>query len=213
MAEVTLTAEAERTTGSRASRRLRRAGRVPAVLYGHGMEPVAVSVNARELRSVLSAHGLNQALNLEVAGTKHLVLARELQRHPVRRAVAHVDFQVVRRDEVVHAEVPVVLVGEAEAVHREQGILEHPISSLAVRADLEHLPAEIKVDVSRLAIGDVVRVKDLDLPEGVTTDLDPDEPVVTAVPTSVTAAAAAGAEVAPTPAQEGASAGSGGEEA
>src|SRR5579875_780047 len=203
MAEVTLTAEAERTTGSRASRRLRRAGRVPAVLYGHGMKPVAVSVNARELRSVLSAHGLNQALNLEVAGTKHLVLARELQRHPVRRAVAHVDFQVVRRDEVVHAEVPVVLVGEAEAVHREQGILEHPISSLAVRADLEHLPAEIKVDVSRLAIGDVVRVK----------DLDPDEPVVTAVPTSVTAAAAAGAEVAPTPAQEGASAGSGGEEA
>jgi len=191
MAEITLLAEAERTTGSRPSRRLRSTGRVPAVLYGHGMKPLSVSVNARELRTVLSSHGLNQALNLEVGGTNHLVMARELQRHPVRHTLTHVDFQVVRRDEVVHAEVAVTLTGEASAVTREQGILEHTLSMLSVRAIPEQIPSEIAVDVSGLTIGDVVRVKDLRLPTGVTTDLDPEEPVVIAVPSPVSATVAA----------------------
>ena len=137
MAEVKLVAELGRTKGSSASRRLRTAGRVPGVVYGHGMAPLSLSVVARDLRSALSVHGLNQVLTLEVDGTAHLVLARQLQRHPVRHTVSHVDFQVVRRDEIVSAEVPIVLIGTAIKVERERGVLEHVLTSLSVRSTPE----------------------------------------------------------------------------
>jgi large subunit ribosomal protein L25 len=191
MAEVRLVAELGRTTGSSASRRLRHAGRVPAVVYGHGMEPLSVSVGARDLRSALSVHGLNQVLTLDVGGNDHLVLARQLQRHPVRHTLAHVDFQVVRRDEVVSAEVPVVIVGTAVKVERDRGVLEHTLSSLSIRSTPEQIPQEITVDVSDLEVGGALRVRDLVLPQGVTTDIDPDEPVVLAAASTVAAEVAA----------------------
>jgi len=191
MAEVRLAAELGRTTGSSASRRLRHTGRVPAVVYGHGMKPLSVSVGARDLRTALSVHGLNQVLTLDVSGTDHLVLARQLQRHPVRHTLAHVDFQVVRRDEVVTAEVPVVIVGTAVQVERERGVLEHPLSSLSIRSTPEQIPQEITVDVSDLEVGGALRVRDLVLPPGVTTDVDPDEPVVIAAASTVAAEVAA----------------------
>jgi large subunit ribosomal protein L25 len=191
MAEVKLVAELGRTTGSSASRRLRHDGRVPAVLYGHGMDPLSVSVVARDLRTALTVHGLNQVLTLDVGGSDHLVLARQLQRHPLRHTLAHVDFQVVRRDEVVTAEVPVVLVGTAISVERERGVLEHSLSSLSIRSTPEQIPQEITVDVSDLEVGEFVRVRDLVLPPGVTTDIDPDEPVVIAAASTVAAQVAA----------------------
>src|ERR1700722_17242053 len=105
MAEITLVAQTGRVTGSPASRRLRRAGSIPAVVYGHGIDPVSVSVDGRELRHALSGDaGLNQLLDVSVDGHSHLALARELQRHPVRNTVVHVDFQVVSRDQVVTSE-------------------------------------------------------------------------------------------------------------
>ncbi|MGH9105073.1 MAG: 50S ribosomal protein L25 [Acidimicrobiales bacterium] len=180
MAETKLVAQLGRPTGSSASRRLRHAGRVPAVVYGHGMEPLSVSVGARDLRAALSAHGLNQVLTLEAGGSTHMVLARQLQRHPVKRTVAHVDFQVVRSDEVVSAEVPVVVLGTATRVELERGVIEHPLSSLTIRATPERIPQEITVDVTQLEIGSAIRVRDLHLPEGVTTEVDPEEPVVVA---------------------------------
>jgi large subunit ribosomal protein L25 len=191
MAEVKVVAELGRTTGSSSSRRLRHEGRVPAVVYGHGMEPLSVSVGARDLRHALSLHGLNQVLTLDVDGSSHLVLARQLQRHPVRHTLSHVDFQVVRRDEIVSAEVPVVVVGTATLVERERGVLEHPLSSLSVRSTPEQIPQEITVDVSDLEVGGAIRVRDLVLPEGVTTDLDPEEPVVIAAASTVAAEVAA----------------------
>jgi large subunit ribosomal protein L25 len=191
MADVKLMAELGRTKGSSASRRLRHEGRVPAVVYGHGMEPLSVSVGARDLRHALSLHGLNQVLTLDVDGSSHLVLARQLQRHPVRHTLSHVDFQVVRRDEIVSAEVPVVVVGTATLVERERGVLEHPLSSLSVRSTPEQIPQEITVDVSDLEVGGAIRVRDLVLPEGVTTDLDPEEPVVIAAASTVAAEVAA----------------------
>jgi large subunit ribosomal protein L25 len=178
MAETRLAAEAGRPTGSRPSRRLRHTGRIPAVIYGHGMEPMAISVGARDLRAALSAHGANQVLTLEIGKTTHMVLARQLQRHPVRRTVSHVDFQVVRRDEVVTAEVPVVMTGTATAVEREGGVVEHLLSSLTVHATPEHIPERIMVDVSALQLGDAIRIRDLELPSGVTTELSPDETVI-----------------------------------
>jgi len=188
MAEMTLAAEPGRKAGSRESRRLRRAGQVPAVVYGHGMSPLAVSVGARELRAAL-AHGANQVITLEIGKDKHTVLARQLQRHPVRRSVSHVDFQVVRRDEVVSADVPIVVVGTATQVELARGVLEHTLSVLPVRTTPDRIPAEVQVDVSRLEVGEAIRVRDVALPEGVVADADPDEPVVTAVATRASEAA------------------------
>ena len=212
MADITLVAELGRPKGSAASRRLRRDGRVPAVLYGHGMEPLSLSVGARELRAAL-VQGPNQVLTLAVGGDTHMVLARQLQRHPVRHTVAHIDFQVVRRDEVVSADVPIVLTGTATQVEMARGVLEHTLSSLSVRTTPDRIPGEIEVDVSNLDVGGSLRVRDLVLPDGVTTDADPDETVVIAVVTraaeAAEAAAEEGAEEAGAAGEEGAAAASG----
>ena len=181
MAEITLAAETGRSTGTRQSRRLRTAGRIPGVIYGHGTDPVAVSVDGRSLRAALTTGaGLNARLALEVAGETHLTLAREIQRHPVRNTVVHVDFQIVRRDEVVSAEVPVTLIGQASQVEMNNGVVEHQLFSLTVQATPDRIPNIIEVDISGLRIGEAIRVADLPLPDGVTTDVDPDDTVVLA---------------------------------
>ncbi|HTV10542.1 MAG TPA: 50S ribosomal protein L25 [Acidimicrobiales bacterium] len=180
MPEITLLAEVGRTTGSAESRRLRHGGRIPAIVYGHGMEPLSISIGARDLRTALSAHGVNQVLSLQVDGATHLVLARQLQRHPVRRTVSHVDFQVVRTDEVVTAEVPLVIVGTAALVEQERGVLEHTLTSLTIRTTPTQIPEEITVDVTDLEVGGAIRVGDLKLPAGIRTEVDPEEVVVVA---------------------------------
>jgi large subunit ribosomal protein L25 len=190
MAEITLVAQSGRTTGSPESRRLRAAGRIPAVVYGHGIDAESVSVDGRDLRHALSGDaGVNQLLNLEVGGTRHLALARVLQRHPVRGTVVHVDFQVVSRNEVISADVPLVLVGEAKAVESERGVIEHPLQALTINAKPGDIPNSIEIDIAALAIGDTIRVSDLTLPAGVTTDVDPEEAVVVAAASSVSAEA------------------------
>ena len=114
MPEVTLTAEAGRATGSSSTRRLRSEGKIPGVVYGHGSDPIPVAVVAREFQVALSGEaGLNTLLSLEVGSDNYLTLARDIQHHPFRNVVTHVDFQIVRRDEVISAEIPINLVGEA----------------------------------------------------------------------------------------------------
>jgi large subunit ribosomal protein L25 len=187
MPEITLVAESGRALGSSESKRVRRAGRIPAVVYGHGMDAIPVSVDAREFRHALSGPaGLNQLLSLRVDGRSHLTLARVLQRHPVRNTVIHIDFQVVRRDEIISAEVPIVVTGEAKALG-SSGVIEHPLNQLTVHAQPNNIPDEITVDVSEMTIGDTIRVGDLVLPEGVTTEVDPEEPVVIAEASAVAA--------------------------
>ena len=188
MAEITLIAEAGRPTGSSASRRLRAAGRIPGVVYGHGMDGISVSVDGRDLRHALSGDsGTNQLLQLKIGSDTHLALARVLQRHPVRHTVVHVDFQVVRRDEVISADVPIVLVGEAKLVEREQGLVEQPLTTLTVNATPARIPNSIEIDISDLKVGEGIRVGDLELPSGVTTDVLPEEIVVIASTSSVAA--------------------------
>jgi large subunit ribosomal protein L25 len=207
MEEVALAAEPGRTTGSAAARRLRTAGKIPAVVYGHGIDPQSVAVDGRSLRLALSREaGLNALINLDVGGTQHLAMARQLQRDPVRGTVAHVDFVIVRRDEVVTAEVPVHLLGEAEKVQRADGLVEQQVFSLTVQATPANIPAAIEVDISGLDIGDVIRVGDLPLPSGVATELDPEEPVVAGqasrVAADIEAVEAEAAEEAGVPAEE-----------
>ena len=186
MEEVTLLADSSRALGSRPARRLRAEGKVPAVLYGHGIAPVPLAVDGRDLRTALTGEsGLNALITLDVEGTKHLAMARYLQRHPLRGNVSHVDFVIVRRDEVVAADIPIHPVGEATEVLNEDGIVEQTLFTLAIRATPADIPGDIEVDVSGLKIGDTIRVVDLLLPEGVVTEADPDEPVVVGQPPRV----------------------------
>lgn len=179
MPEITLPAERRSEHGSPASRRQRRAGRVPAVVYGHGVDPISITVDERELRGALSTEaGANALIDLHIGKERHLALARDLQRHPVRLSVAHVDFIVVRRDEVVSAEVPVVLVGEALGVNRAGGTVEQILLSLRVHAKPADIPRSIEFDVSALEIGDTIRLSAAAIPAGVEFDADPESPVV-----------------------------------
>ena len=179
MAEVALVAEVGRSTGSAASRRLRTEGKIPAVLYGHGIDPQPISVDRKALRAALAHEaGLNALFALEVDGTRHLAMARQLQRDALKRSVSHVDFVIVRRDEIVSVEVPVHLVGEALGVEHADGMVEQQMFQLAIQAKPADIPSSIEVDITDLAIGDAIRVSDLVLPEGVTTEVDGDDPVV-----------------------------------
>lgn len=182
--------EVGRPKGSRPSGRLRAAGQIPAVVYGHGLSPVSVAVEGRALRAALMTEaGLNALMSVKLDGTDHLVMARDIQRDPVKHKVIHVDFQIVRRDEVMSVEVPITLVGEAESVHREDGIVAQELFSLTVQATPGNIPNSIEVDISALAVGDAIRVSDLNLPSGATTDVDPEAAIVVGQPPQVEAAA------------------------
>jgi large subunit ribosomal protein L25 len=192
MPEIVLEAQVGRAVGSRASRRLRRDGLVPGTVYGHGTEPVSVAVEARELRNALSGEsGSNTLLSLKAGKQTYLTLAREMQRHPVKGTVTHVDFVIVRRDEVIAAEVPVTLVGEAIEVVHGDGLVEQQLFSLSVRARPADIPHAIEVDISSLTIGTSLRVADLTLPASVSVDIDPEVTVVVGQPPRVEAAPAA----------------------
>lgn len=182
MAEITLQAETGRTIGSRPSGRLRGEGKVPGVVYGLGQDPQSVSVVWRDLRHVLTGEaGLNVLIDLHIDGaTGDLVIVKEMQRHPVRRDVLHVDFLRVSRDVAISVDVPVVLQGEAHDVTSNDGVVDHVLYTLTISAKPADIPNEISVDISALQIGEAIRVGDLRLPDGVTTDVDPEDAIVTA---------------------------------
>ncbi|MHB8329172.1 MAG: 50S ribosomal protein L25 [Acidimicrobiales bacterium] len=194
MADITLVAEQGRITGTRPARRLRGEGRIPAVVYGTGVDTMVVSVGARDLRAALSTEaGLNAVLTLQIDGKTFPTMARELQRHPVRGSLIHVDFQVVDLNLETHADVPISLIGEAIELHRSDGVLDQQMFSLAVRARPADIPPHLELDISNLNVGDALRVSDIALPAGVATDIEP-ETVVVAGQASRVAGAAEGAE-------------------
>jgi large subunit ribosomal protein L25 len=181
MPDITLVVDSGRPSGSRESGRLRAAGRIPAIVYGHGIDPISVSVAASDLRTALGGEAGSRALlRLVIGDDEHLAMARQLQRHPVRHTVTHVDFQVVRRDEVITADIPIVLVGEALAVNRGDGTVDQEMQVVPIKAKPADLPSNFEVDISALEIGDSIRAGDIILPEGVELDIDPDSPVVVA---------------------------------
>jgi large subunit ribosomal protein L25 len=182
MSEVTLTAKPGREPGSRASGRLRTFGQVPAVVYGHGITPLSISVDWRELRAALTTEaGANALINLEVGSDRHLTVVRDMQRHPIKHDVLHVDFQVVDRDQIISTDVPIVLTGESESVEGTDGAtVSQTMHTLTIKSKPGAIPNEISVDISSLEVGNAIRVSDLQLPAGVETDVDPEEPVVTA---------------------------------
>jgi large subunit ribosomal protein L25 len=170
--DVVLVTEPRTERGSRPSGRLRRAGRVPAVVYGRGGDTVAITVPARELSHIL-ARGVNSLITLKLDGGDQLALARQVQRHPTRGDFVHVDFVRVSTDVAIAAEVAVHLLGEAAGV-RDGGLLDQSVFSLTVEAKPQDIPGQVEVDISGLGIGDQLHVADLPLPAGVTTAIDPE---------------------------------------
>ena len=177
MASVLIKAETGRDKGSRPSRRLRRAGRVPAVLYGMSEEPVKVSVTMHDLRHALSGEaGRNVLVLLRIGDVEHPCVVKELQRHPVRREVLHVDFARVDPGEKIEFLVPLVLTGEAKKVTQASGMVDQVIHHLPVRAHIDDIPTRVTADVSDLEVGSSLRVASIDLPEGVVPAGDPEAP-------------------------------------
>ena len=173
MQEVKLVADVDRAIGKAAARKIRREGKVPAIVYGQGADPEPVAVPSRDLQHILAgAGGANTLINLDLSGREELVLARQVVRHPVRHTLMHLDFIRVRRDQAVSAEVPIHLIGEAAGV-REGGLVEQATFTLSIEAKPGDLPAAIEVDVSALNIGDQITVADLSLPSGVITTQEP----------------------------------------
>ena len=180
MSETVLQAEVGRRAGSSDARRLRADGKIPAVVYGHGMDPISVSVDRRELRQALSgAAGMNTILDLTVDGTVYPSLIKDIQRHPVKRSVQHIDFIQVNLNEEIVVSIPIHLEGEAKDVSANGGLVDLSMQELQVRTTPRNIPDGVVIDVSEMTMDTVIRVEDIALPSGVAAEADADAPVVT----------------------------------
>ncbi|MBC95664.1 50S ribosomal protein L25 [bacterium] len=178
MADLVLNTEEKTTIGSRSSRRLRRGGKVPGVLYGLGKDPEIFSVDYSELREALTTEaGLNALIQLSVNGTNQLSILKTLQRHPVKDEVIHVDFVRVDPKQELAVEVPIILEGVAKKVTDQNGMVDQTMFSLSVLSLPDAIPNELTADVSELEINDAIRVSDVVLPDGVRTEVDPEEAI------------------------------------
>jgi large subunit ribosomal protein L25 len=192
MSETVLQAEAGRQAGSSDSRRLRAEGKIPAVVYGHGMDPLPVSVDRRELRQALSgAAGMNTILDLTVDGAVYPTLIKDIQRHPVKRTVQHIDFIQVNLNEEIVVSIPIHLEGEAKDVASNNGLVDLAMQELEVRTTPRNIPDGVVIDISEMTMDSVIRVEDIVLPAGVVAEAEPDSVVVTVL---VTRSAASDAE-------------------
>lgn len=181
MAEITLKATTGRELGTGPAKRLRAEGKIPGVVYGLDADPIPVTVDWKPLREALITEaGLNALIDLDIDGDVALTIVKELQRHPIRGNVLHIDFLRVSADAEITVDVPIVLTGEAKAVESDNGVVDQVLTSLAISAKPADIPNEISVDISGLSVGDAVRVGDLTLPAGVTTDVDPEDAIVMA---------------------------------
>jgi large subunit ribosomal protein L25 len=203
MPEITLAAEAGREIGTSSTRRLRAKGKIPGVVYGHGADPIPVAVGAREFQIAMSGEaGLNTLLSLEVGKDNYLTLARDIQHHPFKNVVTHVDFLIVRRDEVITAEVTINLVGEAIEVQHGDGIVDQQLFTLHIKAKPADIPPSVDIDISGLTIGGSLHVSDITIPNGVELETDPETTVVAGQPPRVQATAEEEAETAAAAAAE-----------
>jgi large subunit ribosomal protein L25 len=183
-------------TGKGSARKMRATGRVPAVVYGHGEETRIVSVDAHELELLFArVHWENTIINLDIAGERSAVraLVREVQSHPYRGQVLHVDFQQIHAGEKVTVNVPVRLVGTAPGV-KLGGVLMNTITDLEVRCSADRIPEFIEVDVSNLGIGDSIHLREISLPEGVEAQIDAERSICSVAPPTVVPVAEAPVE-------------------
>jgi len=178
---IQLKAEPRGGVGTVESKKTRNAGFVPAVIYGRHLEkPQSLRLNERELSLALGkSAGEHVLVNLEISGGgKTLALIQDVQHHPLKRNILHVDFHALREDEKMHTTVPVICFGEASGVKNSGGVLEQLLRSIEVGCLPKDLPDTITIDVSKLEIGDAIHIKDIQLPAGVAALGAPDTSVV-----------------------------------
>ena len=185
MSTTTLVANPRTESGSANARRLRNQGHIPGVIYGQGMAPISVTVERRDLRLALSGPaGVNTVLSLQVGGTSYPAVVKELQRHPVKRTVSHIDFLQVNMNEEITVNVPLRLEGEAKAVVAEGGLVDPAVDTIEVSCTPGNMPDEFMIDITDMTIDTVIRLQDVPMPKGVTPLGDPEMPVVTVLMTS-----------------------------
>jgi len=180
VAEIKIVAESRTAFGKGAARRIRRDAKVPAVLYGHGLDPLHVSLPGHEL--MLALKNSNALLSVELDGSSQLALPKQVQRDPIRGYIEHADLLLVRRGEKVTVNVPVVLSGEAES----GALVVTETTEIALEAEATHIPEAVEISIEGLEIGTQILASDLQLPEGSTLQIDPDHLIVnvTAAPTA-----------------------------
>ncbi len=174
MSESKLTAEARNEFGKGAARRLRRNQMVPAVLYGHGTDPLHVALPAHDTMLALKHGGSNALLSIDLEGKTTLALPKQVQRHPVKGDLEHLDLLIVRKGEKVVVEVPVHVLGEAAA----ETIVTTDHTTLSVEAEATHIPEYFEISVEGAEVGTRILAKDVELPTGSTLQTDPEALVV-----------------------------------
>lgn len=200
--QLKLSAQTRSVVGRTAVKKIKAQGLVPATIYGGHDEPVNLSLNKREISNLLlRATSEHVLVDLEIADgaekSSRLALIQEVQHHPIRRDVLHVDFHAVRADEKLHAEIPVEPFGEPAGVKNYGGILEIALHSLSIECLPKDLPELIRIDVSGLGVGEAIHVKDIALPEGVVAHADGDLTVVRVAAPKVEVEPAPGAAAGP----------------
>jgi large subunit ribosomal protein L25 len=172
-----LTAAVRAATGKGASRRSRREGKVPVVLYGHGSDPQHLELNARDFAAVLRNTGTNAVLTLDIEGNEQLALTKSLEIHPIRRNIQHADLLVVRRGEKVTVEVTVIVEGDAAP----GTLVTQETNAIEIEADVQSIPEQLTVSVEGATEGTQTLAGQIELPEGVTLISDPEQLVVNVV--------------------------------
>ena len=174
MASVSLGAQERTERGTGVARKLRQSGQVPAVIYGHGREPQSLSINTREIEKLLSAHAAGSTvIELSIGGATARTLIREIQRHPFKRNILHIDFQELVAGEKITVSIPLRFTGTADGVRNSGGILEEIMHEVHLRLDPADIPNHIEVDVTHVTIGHGLHIRDLKLPAGITVLDDP----------------------------------------
>jgi large subunit ribosomal protein L25 len=185
MSQTTLVATPRTGKGTPAARRLRTEGHIPGVLYGRGMEPINVTVERREFRMALSGPaGVNTVLALQVGGVSYPAVIKEMQRHPIRRTVNHIDFFQVNMNEEIVVHIAVRIEGESKAVAAMGGLIDPAVDTLEVSCTPTNMPNEFVIDITDMQPDTVIRLSDVPMPKGVTALGDPDMPVVTVLTTA-----------------------------
>jgi len=180
--EASLKAEVREHKGSADSRRLRADGNIPAVVYGLGMEPLSVLVNARDFTNAMKTEaGSNIILNLEVGKQKITALAREIQKHPYRNEFLHVDLIQIDLTKTVAADVHVNYIGTPIGVKEDGGLIQTINSSISITALPTNIPSAVSLDISGLNVGENATAKDVVLPEGVELSNEDDESVLVTI--------------------------------
>ena len=177
--ETNLKAKVRENSGSAQSRRSRGEGNIPAVVYGLGMDPVSVEIDAREFTNALKTEaGSNVIFNLEIGKEKYTALAREIQKHVYRNEFLHVDFIQVDLSQTVDADVQINFTGIPMGVKEEGGVIQTVNSTITITALPTNIPTSLDLDISGLNVGDNLAAADVDLPEGVELANDEDNSIL-----------------------------------